>query len=83
MVKNLPANAGASGDVDLIPGSGRSLAISTPRSPGVGNSNTFLPGSPMDRGVWWSTVRGVAESDMTEHVPTSIKSKSSLILLSD
>ena len=21
----------------------------------------------MDRGVWWATVHGVAESDMTEH----------------
>ena len=22
---------------------------------------------PMDRGAWWATVRGVAESDMTAH----------------
>ena len=31
MVKNLPANAGAAGDMGLIPGSGR--------SPGRGNGN--------------------------------------------
>ena len=31
VVKNLPANAGDTGDVGLIPGSGR--------SPGVGNGN--------------------------------------------
>ena len=27
VVKNLPANAGAAGDVSLIPGSGRSLGV--------------------------------------------------------
>ena len=64
------------GQEDLLP-------FPTPRSPGVGNSNPFLPGSPMDRGAWWSTVHGIAESDITEHEPTSMKSKSSLILLSD
>jgi len=25
-----------------------------------------LPGGSMDRGVWWATVHGVAESDMIE-----------------
>ena len=43
MVKNLPANAG---DLDLIPGSGR--------SPGVGNSNPLQYScleNPMDRGA--------------------------------
>ena len=25
---------------------------------------------PMDRGDWWATVRGVTESDMTEHLST-------------
>ena len=53
-VKNLPANAR---DVGLIPGSGR--------SPEGGNGNLLQYScleNPMDRGVWWATVRGVAES---------------------
>ena len=51
-VKNLPANAG---DMDLILGSGR--------YPREGNGNPLLYsclGNPMDRGVWWVTVHGVA-----------------------
>ena len=58
MVKNPPASAGNTG---LIPGSGR--------SPGGGNGNPLqysCLGSPMDRGVWWAKVHGVAkESDTT------------------
>ena len=46
VVKNLPANAGDAGDVDLIPGSGR--------FPVEGNGNplqySFLE-NPMDRGA--------------------------------
>ena len=52
MVKNLPANAG---DVDLIPGSGR--------SPGERNDYPLqysCLGNPMDRGTWRATVHGVA-----------------------
>ena len=52
-VKNPPAKAG---DTDLIPGSGRSLE-------GKGNPlQCYCLGNPMDRGVWWATVHGVAES---------------------
>ena len=62
MVKNPPANAGDIRDPGLIPGS--------LRSPGEGNGNpsrVFLPGSPMDRGAWQTTVHRIAkESDTTE-----------------
>ena len=53
--KNLPANAGAMKDAGLIP----RLA----RAPGGGNDNLLHFSSlenPMDRGVWWATVHGVA-----------------------
>ena len=57
MVKNLPANAGDTGDLGLIPGSGR--------PPGGRNGNPlqyFWLGNPMDRGAWCVTVHGVAKS---------------------
>ena len=47
VVKNLPANAGVTGDAGLIPGSGTYL--------GVGKDNPlnhFGLGNPMDRGGW-------------------------------
>ena len=53
VVENPPANAGAAGDMHLIPGSGR--------SPRGGNGNPLqysCLGSPMDRGAWWATVHG-------------------------
>ena len=65
MLKNPPANAGDAGDSGLIPGSGR--------SPGRGNVNPFQYScleNPIDRGAWWATVRGVKESDTTEHPHT-------------
>ena len=57
-VKNPPANAGDAGSVPWLG-----------RSPGEGNGNplqySYL-GNPMDGGVWWATVHGVAkEPDMT------------------
>ena len=57
MVKNPPAFAGDTGDVGLIPGSGK--------SPGGGNGNPFqysCLGNPMDRGAWWATVHGVRKN---------------------
>ena len=64
MVKNPPAKTGDTRDAGLISGSGR--------SPGEGNGNSlqysFL-GNPMDRGVWQTTVHGLArELDMTERL---------------
>ena len=52
------------GDLGSIPGSGR--------FPGEGNGNPLQYScleNPMDRGVWWVTVHGVAKSrDMTEQL---------------
>ena len=62
--KNLPANAGDSGDVrdmGLIPGSGR--------PPGGGHGYPLQYSCleyPMDRGAWWATVHRVVESGMTK-----------------
>ena len=56
-VKNPPADAGDTRDVGSIPGSGR--------FPGVGNGNPLQYSclkNPTDRGAWWTTVHGVAES---------------------
>ena len=53
VVKNPQANAG---NVDLIPGSGR--------SPGIGNGNSLqysCLGNPMDRGLCQATVHGVTK----------------------
>ena len=57
MVKNLPANAGDSRNVDLIPGSGRSA--------GEGNGNLLQYScleNPIDRRAWRATVHGVTKS---------------------
>ena len=56
MVKNLPANAEDSGDVDSIPGSGR--------SPGDENGNPHkysTLGNPMDREAWWAAINEAAK----------------------
>ena len=51
------------GDPGSIPGSGR--------SPGGGNGNPLQYScleNPIDRGAWWATVPGVAESDYAEQL---------------
>ena len=70
MVKNLPANAGDSGDVGSIPGSGR--------SPGGGNDNPLqysCLGNPMDRGAWWAAFHGATKSwtQLSMHAMTTDK----------
>ena len=59
MVKNSPANAADSGDMGLIPGSGRSS--------GDRNVNPIQYScleNPMDKGVWQAIVHGVAKSQI-------------------
>ena len=61
VVKNLPTNAGQSGDVGSVPRSGS--------FPGGGNGNTLqcsYLGNPLDREDWWA--KRVTESDVTELV---------------
>ena len=50
------------------------------KSPGVGNGNPCqysCLGNPMDRGAWWATVHGVAESDMIYQSNNNNKNKNS------
>ena len=54
VLKNPPANAGDTGDVGSIPGSGG--------CPGVGNDNALQYScwkNSTDRGAWWTTVNGI------------------------
>ena len=71
-VKKSACNAGATGNTDSIPGSGR--------SPGEGHGNPLQYScleNPMDRGAWWVTVHGVAKSwpwlkRLSTHVGTHV-----------
>ena len=62
LVKSSSTKAGDEGEVDSIPGSGR--------SPGEGNGNPLQYScleNPLDRGAWWAKVHRVVESHtMTE-----------------
>ena len=54
--KESTCNAGDTGDMGLIPGSGR--------SPGEGHGNPLQYScleNPMDRGAWWARVHGVTK----------------------
>ena len=57
VVENLPANAGVTRDVSLIPGSGGSLG----RRNGKPLQYSCLE-NPINRRAWWATVHGVAMS---------------------
>ena len=59
VVKNLPANAGDTGDAGSIPGSGRSPEGES------GNSLEYpclKKKIPMDRGAWRATIHEIAKS---------------------
>ena len=77
MVKNSHAKAGDSGEVGLIPGSGRS-----PRE-GDGNPSQYsCLENPMDREAWQATVHGGhRESDTTEQLSTQITNTQNPLLI--
>ena len=74
VVKNLPANAGDTGDMGSVPGSGG--------SPGGQNDNSLQYScwdDLMDRTAWWATVPEIPNSQTQLSEPTHIHSLNSLI----
>ena len=57
VVKNLPTNAGDTGDADPIPGSGRSLEVEIET-----HSSILAWKFYMDRGAWQDIFHGIAKS---------------------
>ena len=57
VVKNLPAKAGATGDANLIPGREDPLEEEM-----ATHSSILAWKKSKDRGAWWATVHGVANS---------------------
>ena len=65
MVKNLPA---------MQKTWVQSLGWEDPLEEGMATqSSIFAWTVPMDRGAWWATVQGVAESDTTERLSTQYR----------
>ena len=57
VVKTLPANIGATGDMGWISELGKSSGG------GSGNPLQYsCLGNPMDKGAWWATIHGIANS---------------------
>ena len=79
VLTNPPAIAGDAGDMNSVPGLGR--------SPGEGNGNPLqysCLGNPMDRAAWWATVHGVTKSQtrLSDLLLTSLYLQSSYCLMS-
>ena len=70
VVKNLPASTGDIRDVGSILGLGRSAGEGM-----VTHSSIVAWKIPMDRGAWWVTAHGVAESAATEATERAHKQK--------
>ena len=57
VVKNLPTNAGVTGDTGAIPGLGRSSGVGT-----VNMLQYSCLANFTDREAWWATVHGLTKS---------------------